>query len=76
MESEVSVFCRAADSSRRMAVHSADFRFECWKRRRRGVERRREVYCLWSCDFRYSGGLWEGGWVRGKRARGGGAVVG
>lgn len=39
------------------------------------MERRREVYCRWSCDLRYSGGLWEGGCVGGKRAIGGAEVV-
>lgn len=39
------------------------------------MERRREVYCRWSCVLRYSGGLWEGGWVGGKRAIGGMDVV-
>lgn len=58
-----------------MAIHSVAFRLLCWKRRRRGVERRREVYWRWSCVLRYSGGLWEGGWVGGKRAIGGTEVV-
>ena len=39
------------------------------------MERRSEVYCLWSCDFRNSGGLWEGGCVGGKRAIGGGEEI-
>ena len=39
------------------------------------MERRREVYWRWSCVLRYSGGLWEGGWVGGKRAIGGTEVV-
>lgn len=60
-----STFRRAEVSSRRMDIHSVDLRLLCWNRRRRGVERRREVYCLWSCDLRYSGGLCEGGWVGG-----------
>ena len=49
-------------------------RLLCWKRSIKGVERRREVYCRCSCDLRYSGGLWEGGCVGGKRAIGGGEL--
>lgn len=41
----------------------------------RGVDRSREVYCRWSCDLRYSGGLWEGGCVGGNRVIGGGDLV-
>lgn len=70
-----STFRRAEVSSRRMDIHSVDLRLLCWNRRRRGVERRREVYCLWSCDLRYSGGLCEGGWVGGERIKGGGEIV-
>lgn len=54
-----------------MDIHSVAFRLLCWKRRSRGVERRREVYWRWSWDLRNSGGLWEGGCVGGKRASGG-----
>ena len=52
---------RAEASSRRMDIHSVDLRLECWKMSIRGVERRSDVYCRWSCDLRYSGGLCEGG---------------
>lgn len=60
-----STFRRALVSSRRMDIHSVDLRLLCWKRSIRGVERKREVYCRWSCDLRYSGGRWEGGWLGG-----------
>lgn len=39
-----STFRRAEASSRRMDIHSGDLRLLCWNMRRRGVERRREVY--------------------------------
>jgi hypothetical protein len=40
-----------------------------------GVDRSSDVYCRWSCDLRYSGGLWEGGCVCGNLVIGGGEVV-
>lgn len=40
-----------------------------------GVDRSNDVYCRWSCDLRYSGGLWEGGCVCGNLVMGGGEVV-
>ncbi len=65
VERSASTFSRAKCSSRRMDVHSVALRLLCWNRRSRGVERSREVYWRWSCDLRYSGGLWDGGWVLG-----------
>jgi len=70
-----SILRRAKASSRRIDIHSVDLRLECWKMRITGVERRREVYCRWSCDLRYSGGLCDGGWVGEWRAKGGGEMV-
>lgn len=58
-----------------MDIHSVALRLLCWNKRSKGVERSREVYCRWSCDLRNSGGLWDGGWVRGKRAIGGGEEI-
>ena len=52
-----SILERAMESSRRMETHSWDLRLECWKRRRTGVERSREVYWRWRCDLRNTGGL-------------------
>ena len=41
----------------------------------RGDERRRDWYCRCSCDLRNSGGLCDGGCVRGYRCTGGTAVI-
>ena len=75
VERSLSTFSRARFSSRRTDIHSAALRLLCWKKRRSGVERSREVYCRWSCDLRNSGGLCDGGWVGGKRAIGGGEEI-
>ena len=39
----------------------------CWKRMRRGVERRSEAYWRRSCVLRNCAGLREIGWVVGRR---------
>ena len=69
--SSSSTLCSALASSRLMPIHSLALRLLCWKITIRGVERRRDWYCRCSCDFRNSGGLCDGGCVRGYRAMGG-----
>ena len=58
---EASTARRASVSTRRTDIHSTDLRLLCWKKSIRGVERSSEVYCLWSWDFRNSGGRCDGG---------------
>ena len=58
-----------------MDIHSVALRLLCWKSSIRGVERNRDVYWRWSCDLRYSGGLWEGGCAGGNRVIGGGEII-
>lgn len=65
---EAETFCSAVASSRRMAAHSMALRLLCWKRSISGVDSRSEAYWRKSCDLRSSGGLYDGGCVRGKRS--------